>query len=85
MSDAYSAMKVLVSWQLVSSFAKTNDFMLRLGESTEAVPSERTDPSLDSFVALCETLLGISVSRTKHLRLFVINDIFIVPVVYYFS
>ena len=59
-------MKVLVSWQLVSSFAKTNDVMLRLGEPT----SERTDLSLDSFVALCEALLGISVSRTKHLRLF---------------
>ena len=59
---------------LVSSFAKTNDFMPRLGEPTEAVPSKRTDLLLDGFVALYRTLLGIRVSRTEHLRLFGSSD-----------
>lgn len=59
---------------LVSSFAQTNAFMLGLGEPAEAVLSERTDLLLDGFVALYGTMLGICVSRTKHLRLFGSRD-----------
>ena len=73
----HSAINVLVSWQLVSSFAQTSDFMLKLGEPTEAAPSERID-QLDVFLALYGTLPGIRVSRTKHLKPFGSSDTFIV-------